>query len=394
MQAKPPRVSLDDLIALATRSAKVHEDVRAEMLAPHPRKRPPLFTVSQVAELCGLEKKKFEYAVSKRDDLPTGSIADGKRRRLFTLAETRLLVKVLSSRPHRPVGTPGVTIACVNFKGGSSKTTTAFNLAQGLTLLGRSVLLVDLDPQGSATTLTGLMPAVEIEEEDTASMLTIIPLEHAPKDLAYAVRETYWDGLNLVPAAPQLYNAELILPVLARDPKIEWWSIMSNAINPLREQYDYIIFDTAPSLSYLAVNAIVAADGLVMPLPPENLDYSSSVAFWSLVTETLGSLVTGKSLQKDFAFVNVVLSKVSTKPANAMVKAWILKSYREHVLPTEIPLSEVSSIGAVQFGTVHDVCDDDGASKTNSKLREAYDRFVHAVDDQTVACNWGERDGN
>lgn len=394
MQAIPPRVSLDDLIALASRAAKVHEDVRGEMLAPHPRKRPPLFTASQVAEMCGLEKKKFEYVMSRRDDLPGGTIAEGKRRRLFTLAETRQLVKELSSRPHRPANSPGVAIACVNFKGGSSKTTTAFNLAQGLTLLGRSVLLVDLDPQGSATTLTGLMPAVEIEEEDTASMLTIVPLEHAPKDLSYAVRETYWDGLNLVPAAPQLYAAELILPVLARDPKNEWWAILSGAITTLREQYDYIIFDTSPSLSYLAVNAIVAADGLVMPLPPENLDYSSSVAFWTLVTETLGSLVTAKSLHKDFAFVNVVLSKVTTKPANAMVKAWILKSYREHVLPTEIPLSEVSSIGAVQFGTVHDVCDDDGASKTNSKLREAYDRFVLAIDDQAMACNWGVGHGN
>jgi len=393
MQPTPPRVALTDLVALATRSANVHEDVRAEMLAPHPRKRPPLFTVTQVAELCGMEKKKFEYSMTRRDDLPAGNIADGKRRRLFTLAETRQLVRQLSTRPARPAGTPGIAIACVNFKGGSSKTTTAFNLAQGLTLLGRSVLLVDLDPQGSATTLTGLMPAVEIEEEDTASMLTIVPLEDAPKDLSYAVRETYWAGLDLVPAAPPLYNAELLLPILARDPKIEWWNIVSNAITNLRDQYDYIIFDTAPSLSYLAVNAIVAADGLIMPLPPENLDYSSSVSFWRLVTETLGSLASGKNLEKDYAFVNVLLSKVSAKPANAMVKAWILKSYREHVLPTEIPSSEVSSIGAVQFGTVHDVCDDDGASKTNSKLREAFDRFVAAIDDQAIACNWGVRHG-
>lgn len=394
MVATPPRVTLVDLVALAARAAKVHEDVRAEMLAPHPRKRAPLFTVTQIAQMCGVEKKKLEYLMSRRDDIPTGSIADGKRRRLFTLTETRELVRQFSSRPTRPADCPGIAIACVNFKGGSSKTTTAFNLAQGLTLLGRSVLLVDLDPQGSATTLTGLMPAVEIDEEDTASMLTLSPLSDAPKDLSYAVRETYWDGLHLVPAAPQLYNAELILPVLARDPKNEWWAIISNAITNMREHYDYIILDTAPSLSYLAVNAIVAADGLIMPLPPENLDYSSSVAFWSLVTETLGSLAEGKSLHKDFAFVNVLLSKVSSKPANAMVKAWILKSYREHVLPTEIPSSEVSSIGAVQFGTVHDVCDDDGASKTNSKLREAFDRFVVAIDDQAIACNWGARHGN
>lgn len=393
MQPTNQRVTLGDLQALATRAANVHEDVRAEMLAPHPRKRAPLFSVNQVAALCGLEKKRFEYEFGKRKDLPTGAIAEGKRRRLFSLSETRVIVKSLVKRTPRPEAAPGIVIACVNFKGGSSKTTTAFNLAQGLTLLGRSVLLIDLDPQGSATTLTGLMPAVEIDEEDTASMLTITPQEDAPKDLSYAIRQTYWDGLHLVPASPQLYNAEILLPVMARDPHIEWWKILSNAIQVHRKDYDYIILDTAPSLSYLAVNAIVAADGLMMPLPPENLDYSSSVAFWNLVTETLGALTQGRSLDKDYAFVNVILSKVNSRPASVFVKQWILKSYGAHVLPTEIPASEVNSIGAVQFGTVHDICDDDGVSKTNSKLRDAFDRLVALVDEQVIACNWGADNG-
>jgi chromosome partitioning protein len=63
-------------------------------------------------------------------------------------------------------------------------------------------LIVDLDPQGSATTLTGILPAAEIEEEDTVAPITFSPLADAPKDLSYASRETYWDGLDLIPAAP------------------------------------------------------------------------------------------------------------------------------------------------------------------------------------------------
>ncbi len=389
------RVDLDALIDIADRASRVHEAVRDQMLEPHPRKVPPLFSVAQIAALCDMDKKQMEYALEKRSDLPRGVLAEGKRKRAFSLKETREVVSALGTRQARTTGTKGITVACVNFKGGSTKTTTAFNLAQGLSLLGRKVLLFDLDPQGSATMLTGLMPAVEIREEDTASMLALLPRSEAPTNLDYAIRETYWDGMDIVPAAPLLYNAELLLPVMARDVSIEWWNIVNAALEKHRLDYDYIIIDTAPSLSYLVVNAILAADALLMPLPPENLDFSSSVSFWALVTETLASLSTHKGAVKSFSFVNILMSKVtsragsSQKRASSLVKAWIQKAYGGHVLPVEIPVSELSSLGAIQFGTVHDVKDESGFAKEGSVLRDSFDRLAKIIDDQVVACNFG-----
>jgi chromosome partitioning protein len=284
----------------------------------------------------------------------------------------------------------GATISVVNFKGGSTKTTTAFNLAQGLTLRGRRVLLVDLDPQGSATTLTGLLPAAEVLEEHTVGPVTYPPLSEAPKDLRYAVQSTYWDGLDLIPAAPQLFNAEIFLPMHSRDPDIAWWDIINRAIDPLREDYDVIIFDTAPALSYLAVNAVIASDGLLMPIPPENLDYASSVAFWSLLSETIGALKRNRGYEKDFAFMRVLLSRVDSQLFSAtVVRDWIIRTYGPYVLPVEIPKSPVSTVGAVQFQTVYDIARYEGSMKTYAKIRDAYDRFVEMIDQSIVTSVWG-----
>ncbi len=384
------RFSLEDLVALTETANSTLEGLRSKMLEPHPRKRAPTYTGAQVAALCGVEASQIRYLAS-RGDLPAGTMGGSGKRRQFTLSETREWVHKLSALPRKPEGARAATIAIVNFKGGSTKTTTAFNLAQGLTLRGRKVLLIDLDPQGSATTLTGMLPAAEVLEENTVGPITYPPLADAPKDVGYAIQSTYWDGLDLIPAAPHLFNAEIFLPIHSRNPDIAWWDILNKAIEPQRRQYDVIIFDTAPALSYLAVNAVIAADGLLMPIPPENLDYASSVAFWNLLSETLSALKRNRNYDKDFAFMRVLLSRVDTNSiASSVVKDWIIRTYGPYVLTVEIPKSQVSSVGAVQFGTVYDISRYDGAARTYAKIRDAYDKFVEMIDQSIIASIWNK----
>ncbi len=171
---------------------------------------------------------------------------------------------------------------------------------------------------------------------------------------------------------------------------IHWWALLDKAIDPLRDEYDVILFDTAPALSYLAVNAVIASDGLIMPIPPDNLDYASSVAFWTLLSETLCSLQRNRGLAKDFAFMRVLLSRVdSTSVAASIVKDWIIRTYGRYVLTVEIPRSQVSGIGAVQFGTVFDISKYDGAAKTYAKIRDAYDNFAELIDQSVMTSVWG-----
>jgi chromosome partitioning protein len=391
LEPSAQRFSLEALVALAEGANNTLDGLRAKMLEPHPRKRAPVYTGAQVAELCGIDPKQMTY-LAKRGDLPAGSHEGNGKRRQFSLAETRTWISRLSKVQKKPAGARAATISIVNFKGGSTKTTTAFNLAQGLTLRGRRVLLVDLDPQGSATTLTGMLPAAEIMEEHTVGPITYPPLSEAPRDLSYAIQPTYWDGLDLIPAAPHLFNAEIFLPIHSRDPDIAWWDILNQAIDKHRDEYDVILFDTAPALSYLAVNAVVASDGLLMPIPPDNLDYASSVAFWNLLSETLSALKNSRGYEKDFAFMRVLLSRVdATSIAATVVKDWIIRTYGPYVLTVEIPKSQVTSVGAVQFGTVYDISRYDGATKTYSKIRDAYDKFVEMIDQSILATVWNAR---
>jgi chromosome partitioning protein len=387
--ASAQRFSLQALLQLAEVANHSLDTVRSDMLEPHPRKIPPTFTGAQVARLAGVEPKQMTY-LAKRGDLPSGTHDANGSRRVFTLEEARQYVKKLSKIPVRPDGMRGATIAIVNFKGGSTKTTTAFNLAQGLTLRGRRVLICDLDPQASSTTLTGLLPAAEVMEEQTAAPLFIPPLANAPTDLRYAVQQTYWDGLDIIPAAPALFSAEIFLPIHSRDPDIAWWDMLNRAIEPLRQEYDVIIFDTAPALSYLAVNAVIASDGLIMPVPPETLDFASSVAFWNLLSETLGALANSRRYYKDFAFMRVLLSKVDSKLASTLVRDWIIKTYGPYMLPVEIPKSPAGSLSAVKFGTVYDLSKYSGGvgADTYGKIRDAFDKFVEMIDQSIQASIW------
>ena len=381
------RFSLPALLSLAESANNTLEGLRSKMLEPHPRKRAPTYTGAQVAELCGVEAKQMTY-LAKRGDLPAGTHEGNGKRRTFTLKEARQWIRQLSQIPKRPENVKAACISVVNFKGGSTKTTTAFNLAQGLTLRGRKVLLVDLDPQGSATTLTGLLPAAEIVEEHTIAPITYPPLAEAPKDVSYAIQSTYWDGLDIIPAAPHLFNAEIFLPIHSRDPDVAWWDILNKALEPVRNDYDVILFDTAPALSYLAVNAVIASDGLLMPIPPENLDYASSVAFWNLLSETLSALKNSRGYDKDFAFMRVLLSRVDGLIASSVVKDWIIKTYGPYVLTVEIPKSPVSSVAAVQFRTVYDMDRYEGSPKTYAKIRDAYDKFVEMIDQSIMTTIW------
>ena len=390
------RFTLDDLNALSDSANSILEGLRSKMLEPHPRKKAPVLNAAQLATLCGIDPKEIT-PLTKSKGLPPGTHSGQGTRRFFSIEETRHWVQAISPIPRKPVTATAAVIAVVNFKGGSTKTTTAFNLAQGLTLRGRRVLLVDLDPQGSATVLTGILPAVEVLEEHTAGLITYPPVKdkegkiiwEPPTDLQYAVQSTYWDGLDLIPAAPTLFNAEIFLPLQSKNADAQWWDVLNKALTPLRQQYDVIIMDTAPALSYLAVNAVISADALIMPLPPENLDYTSSIAFWNLLAETLTRLKESKHLNKEFAFMNVMLSRVQTnKFAQSIVKDWIIATYGRHILPVEIPQSDVTSMGGMQFGTVFDV------SRPSDKIRTAYERFVEIIDQSIMSCVWKMRPTN
>ncbi|WP_137921797.1 AAA family ATPase [Hydrogenophaga sp. 2FB] len=375
----PAEIGLSELEALTENAGNVISQVRSFMLAPEARKKPPVFNSAQLCELCGIDRSRLQYLV-KKGELPAGD-REGNGRREWTLAEAREWVRALRSEYLRdPALATAAVITVANFKGGVSKTTTAAVLAQGLSLRGHKVLVVDCDPQGSLTTLFGVLPASEVEEEDT-----IMPLcTGEAESIMPSIQKTYWDGIDLVAAAPLLFSAEFMLPLKqVKDRSFAFWRVLDNGLDEARDEYDVIIIDTPPSLSYITINALMAANGVVMPLPPSSLDFASSAQFWNLFTETCTSLFDRNPDNKKFHFIDVVLSRVDRGDvASAAVREWIMSAYGPKVLPIEIPKTSIAASASATFGTVYDIDPASVQAKTLKRAHDAYEDLINFIEPQ------------
>jgi len=150
--------------------------------------------------------------------------------------------------------TSGRIVAVANQKGGVGKTTTAINLATSIALSGRRVLLVDVDPQGNLTSGVGLKG----ERAEGGTVYEALLTDAAAEPF---VRPTRVENLSLMPADRNLTGAEIELVTLPdRERRLK------RVLDPLRTQFDYIFVDCPPSLGLLTLNALVAADAVLIPL--------------------------------------------------------------------------------------------------------------------------------
>lgn len=386
-----PGFSLEDIQQLGDRAQAFLDHVRKALVAPDSRKQPPRYTQGQLCQMISVDKATVSRRVNNpKDSLPKGAPGPSGTR-LFSVEMVREWAREYGLCYMRKPGQKGFVITVGNFKGGVSKTTTAANLALGLSLKGYRVMVIDFDSQGSLTNTFGVQPEFDVGENES-----FLPLTQDPStSLRTVIRPTYWPGVDLVPASVELNQAEFFLPVQqASNQNFRFWSVLQDALNRdgIRDEYDYIIIDTPPSMSYLTLNAFWAADGLLVPLPPEGPDFSSAASFWDLFAQLGASLGERENLKpgtKKYKWIKILPTKVDRqKPHTESLLEWIGKVYGDTVMRTEIPSTSVVSVAGAQMGSIYDIARYSGSAKAYQRARNAYDQLVTHIDDVTKSNCW------
>ena len=272
----------------------------------------------------------FRRVLKQNPDLPQGRTETEGGAKWFTLDEVLTLRAFFAAEgargrdylPYRPEGLPAKVLAVANFKGGVGKTSTAAHLAMSAALDGYRVLVVDLDSQGSMTSIFGGRVADEWQTvfpmlarhygehvvRENRSRLDRgeppLPLEDTVDQAmklkaADLAQTTHWPNIDLIGAALDLYWAEFQVPVWrmqARSWKL--WDALSERLEAdgALAEYDVVILDTPPALGYLTINALAAADILLVPTGASFLEFESTGRFFDMLHATFASIEEGENI--------------------------------------------------------------------------------------------------
>ena len=310
---------------IAAACARGRDDLTSRGMTAEGRKALRLFSTWEITRyLIPVATAHFRRVLKQNPGLPQGRSETEGASKWFTLDEVLRLrghfategSKAKEYKPYRPAGLPAKLVAVANFKGGVGKTSTAAHLAMSAALDGYRVLVIDLDSQGSMTSIFGgkvadewqtVFPllarhyATHLRGENQLRMARgddPLPLDNTllaalEVKTADLIQTTHWPNIDLIGAQLNLYWAEFQIPVWRMQGRAwKLWDALTDmlAADGALDAYDVVFIDTPPALGYLTINGLAAADILLVPVGASFLEFDSTGRFFDMLHATFASI--------------------------------------------------------------------------------------------------------
>ncbi len=349
--------------------------LRNYITSPDNRKKARTWGAIEVAKMVGVSDPTFRKLLERYPDLPgvvTETSPGNRKINRFTLEAINLLRTYANTRYSRPAGSKPLTIAVSNLKGGVGKTETAVDLGKKIAIEGLRALLLDFDAQGTATLISsGLIPDLELRYEDTITNTLV----SNPEEIQNIILKTHFDGFDIIPANLAIQDCDLLLPNEHDNNQEALGSPylrLTKALKQIKDNYDVILIDCGPNLGILTLNAIIACDGMIIPIPPSMNDYSSFIMY----TATLRNLfknISGKKLE----YLRILISKHNGNNEALQMENMMREQFGRYILSNHMCETIEVSKAANEIGTIYDVSKPRGS-------REAYRRAIQHLDDVNI----------
>ena len=358
--------------SLAQRGAEALGMLMAHTHTAATEKTLPLLGISEAARLIGISTVYLRKLETSGEVLPPAKDEGG--RRAYSMEHINKIREALGRLPQKS-NRQGLVIAFANLKGGSAKTTTSAHFAQYAVRQGYRVLLIDMDPQASMTSLFGYNPQLHIAAAETCAPA----LTGDAAMMRQSIRKTYWNRLDLVPSNLNLVGAEMAL--LSMD---ENSARLRNAIDSVAADYDIIVVDAPPALGLLSINVLCAADYIVTPIIPTMVDISSSIQFFHIL-ESLENL--------RLARISLLITRFNGGAEHVRAASMLRSIYGDTILTNQMIESAELLKSGNDMVSVYEITEVRGSRETYRRAVSAFDAvnqeiLIHAKslwDSDTVA---------
>lgn len=380
---------------LQSDAATLHSSIQQHMernFAPDAQKHLRLFSSGEAAEFLGLAPGHLRK-LHAEEKIPEVAM-DERGRRLYSaeaLAQIRLALARTTRDPslylRGRVGLePLQILSCVSFKGGSAKTTSTAYLSQWFALHGYRVLVIDMDPQASLSSMTGLRPEIDFAQSGT--VYDAIRYD-SPVPLAEVIRKTYIHGLDIAPGGLILSEYETETPyALRQGSEPPFYLRLREAIQSVQANYDLVFIDCPPQLGFLTLSALVASTSIIIPVVPNFIDVASLAQFLTMASSLLDT-IRDAGLTLNFDFLRYLVSRFEPSDGPQAQVAGLLRANFGKRVMTEAFLKSTAIADA---GLTHQTLFEVGRGSMN---RQTYDRAMESVNavsselEQEIHRAWG-----